>query len=342
MSRVISKLKNRVFDRLIFEYRDLQPSFSEQRSEEYHKIFETRPISMPKRKSLELHMLVCEKDFLRSFWALKSFFYYSRLPATLVIQNDGSLSSEQLNRYQDHFPGCIINTDNDDAIEKALIGYPMCQFFLKHHVISKKLFHPLLLSKSEYLIVMDSDILWFNRSKVIQKCVRKVLPFYVDGGPGAYVRNQEFMENNLGLFPADNVNSGIVGYQKSQFLDLPFIEDALSKMIHVPKKSIARSVGYSDTTVDVHSNDINKTLCWWVMEQTIYALLLGREAQRQALKCWSNRKIDQLIGDLHQFTNSPIMRGTALIHYISDSKHRQFFATGVENLLKRSFLEKLS
>jgi hypothetical protein len=342
MRRIVKRLLNPLLDRLIFESFPSDTMQPEPRSSRYQKIFETRPFVMPKQSNLELHMLVCEKDFLRSFWALKSFFYYSGLPAKLVIQSDGSLSSESLNRYHEHFPGCIVNTHKDDEIRAALAGYPMCQFFLEHHAIAKKLLHPLLLSKAEYLIIMDSDILWFRRSKAMIKAFQKRLPFYVYGGTGAYVRNQKFMEEKLELYPADNVNSGIVGYQKSNFLDWEFIEIALQKLVYVPKALISESIGYTDASVDPASDDIYRTLCWWVMEQTIYALLMGREPQHQALKCRSPRKLDQLLGDLHQFTNSPIMRGTALIHYISDARHQQFFPAGVEHLIKRGFLEKLS
>jgi hypothetical protein len=231
----------------------------------------------------------------------------------------------------------------DEEIRAALTGYPMCQFFLGHHAIAKKLFHPLLLANADQVLIMDSDILWFKPSKTIDHCVENGLPFYVKGGsPGAYVRNQKFMKDKLGLFPAENVNSGIVGYQRSKFLDLEFIESAIKKLVHVHKESILESVGYDDGYMDINSADINQTLCWWVMEQTIYALLLGREQQRQALKSWSNNPFVQRLGDLHQFTNRPIMKGTVLIHYISDAAYNQFFPVGVEHLIKRGFLEKAS
>ena len=282
-------------------------------------------------------MLVCEKDYLRSFWALKSFFCYSGLQARLVIQNDGSLSSKLLDQYREHFPGCVVNTANDSEIRSALVGYPMCQFFLGHHAIAKKLFHPLLLSKTKYVIIMDSDILWFRKSKAILNSVKTGLPFYVDGGTRAYVRNQEYMEETLELYPANNVNSGILGYQKLQFMDLEFIEKAIQKLVNIPKEFISQSIGYVDSSVDTNSDDVNKTLCWWVMEQTIYALLLGREQQRKALKYWSANPFCEL----HQFTNSPIRRRTALVHYISDAFHNQFFPVGVEHLINCGFLEKL-
>jgi hypothetical protein len=342
MAKVLKRLLKPVLNRLIFEEFSSERSQHSSNPDYYQKIFETRPFPMLDICNVELHMLVCEKDFLRSFWALKSFFYYSGLKAKLVIQNDGSLSPQLLARYHEHFPGCVVNTNVDDEIREALTGYPMCQFFLGHHAIAKKLLHPLLLSKADYLIIMDSDILWFNQSRAITKAVKKSLPFYVYGGSGAYVRNQKFMEEKLELYPANNVNSGIVGYQKSNFLDWDFIESAIQKLVHVPKELILESIGYVDTSVNPYSDDIYQTLCWWVMEQTIYSLLLGREPQRQTLKCWSNRKWEQLFGDLHQFTNSPIFRGTALIHYISDAAHKQFFPSGVEHLLKRGFLKNLT
>jgi hypothetical protein len=311
--------------------------------ERYQLIFETDPLIMPVSCNLELHMLVCERDYLRSFWSLKSFFYYSGLRAKLVLQNDGSLSPQLIDCYHEHFPGCVVNTNVDEEVRAALTGYPMCQFFLEHHAIAKKLFHPLLLANADRVLIMDSDILWFKPSKTIDYCVDNGLPFYVDGGcDGAYVRNQKFMKDKLGLFPANNVNSGIVGYQRSKFLDLKFIEAAIQKLVHIPKELLLESVGYDDGYMDINSEDINQTLCWWVMEQTIYALLLGREPQRKALESWSNNPLVQLLGDLYQFTNTPIMRGTSLIHYISDAKHDRFFPVGVEHLIKRGFLEKLS
>ncbi len=340
MYKFVKNLLKQKLEYLIFEDFASKSSLSD--LPVYEQIFATKPFIMSTQSGVELHMLVCEKDFLRSFWALKSFFYYSGISARLVIQNDGSLSSQALDLYSEHFPNCVVNTDNDDKIRDALTNHPMCQFFVGHHAISKKLFHPLLLSQSRYVLIMDSDILWFRRSKAIANCVKNCFPFYVNGGSGAYVRNQKFMESRLDLYPADNVNSGIVGYQKSKFIDMEFIESAIKKLVHIPKENLLESIGYIDDSVDIHSEHINETLCWWVMEQTIYALLLGREPQRQALPSWSNRLLVKLFGDLHQFTNSPIMRGTALIHYISDSWHNQFFPVGVQHLINRGFLEKIS
>lgn len=342
MNQALQRSLNRVLNHFIFEQFSDTSSQNLLHNDSYQKIFETRPIKIPDKSNLELHVLVCERDFLRSFWALKSFFYYSNLPTKLVIQDDGSLTSQSHDRYYEHFPGCIVNSNNDNEVHKALTGYPMCQFFLGHHPIAKKLFHPLLVSTAEYLIVMDSDILWFKHSRAINQAVQKKLPFYVDGKAEAYVRNREFMEQKLNLYPAVNVNSGIIGYPRSRFLDLQFIESAIRKLVLIPKNLVPQSVGYTDTSVNLASNVLYETLCWWVMEQTVYALLLGRESQRRCLEAWSEQCWKRIFGDLHQFTRSPIFRGTVLVHYISDSSYNQFFPAGVQHLIKRGFIEKLS
>ena len=48
------------------------------------------------------------------------------------------------------------------------------------------------------------------------------------------------------------------------------------------------------------------------------------------------------MADPHQFTNTPVMKKTAMIHYISDATHNQFFPVGVEHLFRRGCLNQWS
>ena len=342
MRNRLKRLLTPVVNHLLTEKLPASAAPHDPRPAVYRRILETRPVPMPAQSDLELHMLVSERDFLRSIWALKSFFQYSGIPARLVIQSDGSLTPASLDHYHEHFPGCVIHADHDHVVRDALAGHPLCQFFLGHHAISKKLLHPLLLSRADYILIMDSDILWFRRSRAIADCVRDCLPFYVAGGTEAYARNRRFMETSLDLHPARNVNSGMIGYRRTAFLDLPFIEDALSKLADVPRDQLRDSIGYVDAYVDIHAEDVRATLCWWVMEQTIYALLMGRAPGHCPLRPWSLRRPFRPMAETHQFTNTPVMKKTAMIHYISDATHNQFFPVGVEHLLRRGCLNQWS
>jgi len=150
------------------------------------------------------------------------------------------------------------------------------------------------------------------------------------------------METALDLHPAGNVNSGMIGYRRTEFLDLPFIEDALQKLADVPSEQVLDSIGYVDANVDIHAEDVRATLCWWVMEQTIYALLMGRDQAHRALRSWSAWRPFHPMDETHQFTNTPVRKNTAMIHYISDANHNRFFPVGVEHLLRRGCLNQWS
>ena len=185
----------------------------------YQRILDTRPQHIRQNSTFELHMLVCEKDLIRTIWSLKSFFQYSALNPYVIIHNDGSLSESSLRILKEHFIGCKIPNDAETIIHQRLEGYPLCQFFRQKHFIAGKFFDVMLFSESEYIMVMDSDILWFSESPQISECIGMNTPFYVESGGEAYVRNRSFMEEHCQLIPAKGFNSGIIGFPRKEFLE---------------------------------------------------------------------------------------------------------------------------
>ena len=113
MRNRLKRLLTPVVNHLLTEKLPASAAPHDPRPAVYRRILETRPVPMPAQSDLELHMLVSERDFLRSIWALKSFFHYSDLPARLVIQSDGSLTPASLDHFREHFPGCVIHADHD-------------------------------------------------------------------------------------------------------------------------------------------------------------------------------------------------------------------------------------
>ena len=53
----------------------------------------------------------------------------------------------------------------------------------------------------------------------------------------------------------------MIGYRRTAFLDLPFIEDALGKLADVPRDQLLDSIGYVDAYVDIHAEDVRATFC---------------------------------------------------------------------------------
>jgi len=298
----------------------------------YAKVLDTRPCGVAENTSLELHMLTGECDVLRTVWALKSFYCYSGLDPGLFIHNDGTLTAESIDTLRHHFPGCRIPEEAAEQVQELLAGYPMCQFFRQKHIMSIKLLDALLCSQAEYLLVMDSDILWFSESPRITNSIRRGTPFHVESAGGAYARNRRFLEERCSLVPTDRFNAGIIGYRREEFLDLEFIEHALDKMVNVPPEFLPESLGYGAPRSGAARTDPVESITWWVMEQTLYALLFGRcdDVVRLGVKPSKGNKG-------HPFVNEPITSETALQHYISDSLWNAFFPVGVEYLLRNGF-----
>jgi hypothetical protein len=302
----------------------------------YSRILDSRPHAVNTGSELELHMLLCERDVLRSIWALKSFLHLGRLDPRVVIHDDGSLSGESRDALRSHFVGCEIPENALERASELLSAHPACRFFRRKHPISGKLLDVLLFSRGRYVVVMDSDVLWFRDSPDVTACVESRRPFYVAGGAEAYVRNRRFMEEELDLHPAPNVNSGIVGFRRADFADLGFLEEALTRLVNVPRERLAASLGYRDWPPQggYDPDDPVESMVWWVMEQTLYALLLGRSPDVVALPRRAGRT-----GTGHQFALAPIERTTALQHFISDARWNAFFPVGVHKLIDAGFLE---
>lgn len=296
---------------------------------QYQVIFDTAPVTIDPAGAFELHLLFCERDLLRGLWALKSFYRYSGLNPKLVIHDDGSLSPQSLNTLRLHFRGCsLISGKNfDDALD----GHPVCRYYRNKHVLARKILDVLLVAQSDYVMVMDTDVLWFSDSPQIQECLSNSRPFYLYGLQDSYARNTRFLNEHCGLFPAEYCNSGMIGFRRREFLDLDFIENALDRMIHIPKDLVAQSIGFPvPDSVKQGIYDPVESASWWVMEQTLYALLYGRcsDAVRLNMR-------DPDAGKLHQFVNTAITDNTALQHYLFDSHWNAQFPVGVEYLLNK-------
>ena len=53
----------------------------------------------------------------------------------------------------------------------------------------------------------------------------------------------------------------MIGYRRTEFLDLPSNEAVLRKLADVPRDQLLDSIGYIDTYVDIHAEDVRATFC---------------------------------------------------------------------------------
>ncbi len=134
------------------------------------KILDTAPVSGLNDGTCEIHVLTCERDWLDLIWSLKSFFAVCEQRYRLCIHDDGSVSADGLSALRQHFPDARIigRPEADEYVETgALRDHSRCRVLRQTNVLSLKVFDFAAYLRAPRLLLLDSDILFFNRANVL-------------------------------------------------------------------------------------------------------------------------------------------------------------------------------
>jgi len=272
---------------------------------------------------VEVHVLTCEKHILRTLWSLSSFYKRSGLKPLYHIHDDGTLTQKSIDDLKRLFPFAFIFKDKDveEKILGYLEGYPFCTDFRKRQILSRKIFDFTFLRESNYIVSFDTDCLWFHQSPVMNEYIKKQIPFYIGGGGGgeSYCLEPGYIRGELGLQPAWNVNSGTFGIPATtDFINLDFIEECLDKF----------------------TRNLHRDLNWYLVEQTLYALLFRRNLRTKSIDHMGYLDTDPMEHRFAKDCNSnPITYKTAYCHFVGDAGYMGFFTQGVQYLLEDGFME---
>ena len=114
-------------------------------------------------------MLTSQSDWLNLLWALKSFYAASGRMYRLCIHDDGTLevaSREELSR---HFPDARLldRRTVDQDVLPTLAAFPRCRAFRETNHLSPKLFDFRYHLRCERMLLLDSDVLFFEAPEVL-------------------------------------------------------------------------------------------------------------------------------------------------------------------------------
>jgi len=122
---------------------------------------------------LSIHLLTCHRDITMLLWSLFSFYKNSKVVGKLFIHNDGSLIKKDKELIRKFFPSATI-IEPDYLVKEfssELDKYPIIKKFrieyTKYNLL-KKLIDPYFVSDKKYLLILDSDIIWFKNPKEIE------------------------------------------------------------------------------------------------------------------------------------------------------------------------------
>lgn len=106
-------------------------------------------------------------------WALLSWFGIGNRDDALCIHDDGSLQVSDKERFQTMLPGCrIISRQEADAKAlEVLYKFPSLQTFRQENNLALKAFDFFWYARSEKIILLDSDVLTFDRITCLDECL---------------------------------------------------------------------------------------------------------------------------------------------------------------------------
>jgi hypothetical protein len=191
------------------------------------KILNASPQSVPQAADLEIHVLACSKDFLCLLWALRSFYFYAGNVAALRIHDDGTLQSWQFDAIGRLFPGSrtFSKSQSDKDVVGFLAPYPNCLKSRLQSFYMIKVFDFFLFSQAKRIILLDSDVLFFERPIELLAEGRQSV-FNADIWTN-YVYSPREIEKRFGRVVPEKVNVGVGAMNKDCF-DLESLEKILN------------------------------------------------------------------------------------------------------------------
>lgn len=213
------------------------------------RILSSPPLRTSKTGPVEVRVLTWRRDWLNLLWALKSFYHFAEVDYPLYI-HDGGLLPHQAEKLRKHFPDATFvptaEASKRIAEEFERQGLKRCLEYRKVNVSTCKLFDFFSFSTADYLIVIDSDIVFFKRPDLllvppeglpVNRYNRDVAPWYS--------MTPDELDEAFGIRPPEKVNSGLAVIKRDS-IDF----EAIDKWLEHPK---------------MYENK-------WVTEQTLHAL----------------------------------------------------------------------
>ncbi len=253
------------------------------------RILRSGPVMGTPLETAEIHVLTSAQDWINLMWALRSFYVKTRRLYGLCVHDDGTLPAEAVSALQRQFPHArvVSRRESDTSALERLQAYPNCADFRRTNQLSPKLFDFLFYARSERILLLDSDVLFFEFPAALIERIED--PSYqrnsVNGDvQSAYTIDGGFAKREFGIDLIERFNSGLGLIHKSS-MRLDWLEEFLSR-----------------PAVRGH---------FWRIEQTLFALLSSRHG------------VDLLPREYDVFLEGKVDERPSR-HYVGAIRHRMY------------------
>jgi hypothetical protein len=200
---------------------------SARRSRIQRRILCTPPLHTASEGPIEIRVLTWRRDWINLIWALKSFYHFAEVDYPLSI-HDGGLLPANIRGLLRHFPDAhfVSAGEADACVSQKFLQQRLerCLAYRAHNMATRKVFDFFSLSTADYILIVDSDIVFFRRP--VELCVepdlvRKNL-YHIDQ-QYAYAMTAEELQTSFGITPVNRISSGL-GLVKRESIDFEAIE----------------------------------------------------------------------------------------------------------------------
>jgi GR25 family glycosyltransferase involved in LPS biosynthesis len=186
-------------------------------------------------KDLEIHILICNKDFTMGMESIHSLLIYNEFKyVDIYYHNDGSLTPVQIQILKDKNFNIIDKDDHriaiQNKIQKNKVSYNY-RFGNKPYSFwhKLKLFDYFLSSKTKRILGLDTDILFMKKPNDIIRLITEHKSFYMTDNKSSYCFNGIVNTHLDGVL--ESVNTGIIYIDNEKDYDINLIEEGLQKII---------------------------------------------------------------------------------------------------------------
>jgi hypothetical protein len=278
------------------------------------EILSSPPVPCDPGSSLEVHMQVCNRDWLNAFWTLKSLRRHSDADFGLFVYLDFNVPQNVRSLFEAHFPKVHVARHDwlDEQVRTKLapMAPTLAALWRAHYSPTLyKMVNAWVCARRERVLYLDPDVLFFAPPKelfeyALCKSLAKELGLFNVtrmppqdlADPGAFCLDETEVRRAYGLTLPRDFNAGIA------VLSLPALD-----------------WGFLDEAIQSHRLLPDRTL---MVDQTCLAIL--------AAKCGWERL------DCSRYVVDDGVLGTATVasHYFGNSRRDAFYAEGIPAVRK--------
>ncbi len=301
----------------------------------FRKITATRPITTNPNADTEVHSAVPHRYVYAYLIALKSLLQY-HADLSVVVHDDGSLTSADKKLIECHLPHCRIITraDADSAFDE--LDNPFLSKVRNSYTSYIKLFDTSFSSRSKRVIIIDTDTLFLKRpDAIIDWIVNGGKPWYHLAPKGKMKLKESAKPNNSAssTAPAEPQKDHI---QTLIMKNLDGINATLNKNYSIEQGFCSGFIGYDSKAIELEElnelfsllyKDFGDKIFKWGSEQTTHGLLLCSKGA-EALP----------IGEYFVFTqlNANQAKDATFVHFVGENRFHRFIYPELANKIIKS------